>query len=152
MSLVDKDRQWFKSRVGLGVQETHRDLAMCSHVVYAEGTECMVVSDTWQVIASAPPPPRQPACACGRLCERCRNSGGLLHETRADGRRRPCGLIASLRDSIMSLPCTQHLFCCWPSPVVGARHMLSTANTREWPRSRLERDSSFFLESPVLVA
>ena len=58
VSLVDKDRQWFKSRVGLGVQETHRDLAMCSHVVYAEGTECMVVSDTWQVIASTPRPPR----------------------------------------------------------------------------------------------
>ena len=92
----------------------------------------------------APPPARQPACACGRLCERCRNSGGLLHETCADGRRRPCGLIASLRDSFMSLPCTQHLFCCWPSPVVGARHMLSTANTRAWPQSRLGRGSCCF--------
>ena len=49
VSLVDKDRQWFKSAVGLGVKETHRDLAMCSHVIYKEGSECMVVSDTWQV-------------------------------------------------------------------------------------------------------
>ncbi len=49
MSLVDKERQWFKSAVGLGVKETHRDLAFCSHVVYKEGTECLVVSDTWQV-------------------------------------------------------------------------------------------------------
>ena len=98
----------------------------------------------------APPPARQPACACGRLCERCRNSGGLLHETCADGRRRPCGLIASLRDSFMSLPCTQHLFCCWPSPVVGARHMLSTANTRAWPQSR--RGSCFFFWGGVRPA
>lgn len=49
VSLVDKERQWFKSAVGLGVKETHRDLAFCSHVVYKEGTECLVVSDTWQV-------------------------------------------------------------------------------------------------------
>jgi hypothetical protein len=49
VSLVDKERQWFKSTVGLGVKETHRDLAFCSHVVYKEGNDCMVVSDTWQV-------------------------------------------------------------------------------------------------------
>jgi len=56
VSLVDKERQWFKSAVGLGVKETHRDLAFCSHVVYKEGSECMVVSDTWQVRARASSP------------------------------------------------------------------------------------------------
>jgi hypothetical protein len=50
---VDKERQWFKSKVGLGAKETHRDLAFCSHVVHMEGNDVMVVSDTWQVRLSA---------------------------------------------------------------------------------------------------
>jgi len=31
ISLVDEDRQWFKSRVGLDVGETSRDVAFCAH-------------------------------------------------------------------------------------------------------------------------
>lgn len=33
ISLVDRDRQWFKARVGLDAEQTHRDLAFCSHAI-----------------------------------------------------------------------------------------------------------------------
>lgn len=33
ISLVDESRQWFKSRVGLEVFETHRNLSFCQHAI-----------------------------------------------------------------------------------------------------------------------
>jgi GAF domain-containing protein len=46
VSLVDEDRQWFKSCHGLDSKETSRDAAFCAHVVYHR--EPIIVSDTFQ--------------------------------------------------------------------------------------------------------
>ncbi len=45
VSLVDQDRQWFKSAHGLGVRETPRDVSFCSRAI-ASGCEPLVVPDT----------------------------------------------------------------------------------------------------------
>jgi phosphoribosyl 1,2-cyclic phosphodiesterase/CheY-like chemotaxis protein len=46
VSLVDQNRQWFKSCYGLDAKETSRDAAFCSHVVYDR--KPMIVPDTFQ--------------------------------------------------------------------------------------------------------
>ncbi len=43
VSLIDTDRQWFKSRVGLDVRETPRSAAFCDHTIRKAGP--MVVTD-----------------------------------------------------------------------------------------------------------
>lgn len=43
ISLVDRDRQWFKARIGLGPAETSRDCAFCAHAILEETP--MVVPD-----------------------------------------------------------------------------------------------------------
>jgi GAF domain-containing protein len=37
ISLVDEDRQWFKSKVGITVNETSRDISFCAHAIEQEG-------------------------------------------------------------------------------------------------------------------
>ena len=46
ISLIDEDRQWFKSCVGLSIRETHRDLAFCSHALHEK--DIMVIEDALQ--------------------------------------------------------------------------------------------------------
>jgi GAF domain-containing protein len=43
VSLVDRDRQWFKAHLGLAARETHRDVSFCSHAIMSE--DVFVVED-----------------------------------------------------------------------------------------------------------
>lgn len=45
VSLVDTDRQWFKSRHGLPVEETPREIAFCSHAIN-HPNELFIVTDS----------------------------------------------------------------------------------------------------------
>jgi GAF domain-containing protein len=43
ITLVDEDRQWFKSKVGVTVKETSRDISFCSHAITQ--SELFIVPD-----------------------------------------------------------------------------------------------------------
>ncbi|MFK8026094.1 MAG: diguanylate cyclase [Ilumatobacter sp.] len=47
LTLVDADRLWLKSRVGLDTPETERDIAFCPHALDADDGTPFVVEDTW---------------------------------------------------------------------------------------------------------
>ncbi|MBI1339316.1 PAS domain S-box protein [bacterium] len=43
VSLIDEDRQWFKSRIGLDVSQTPRDIAFCDHAI--RSADPLVITD-----------------------------------------------------------------------------------------------------------
>lgn len=43
ISLVDENRQWFKSRVGVTINETSRDISFCSHAI--EQDDLFIIPD-----------------------------------------------------------------------------------------------------------
>jgi GAF domain-containing protein len=46
ITLVDSDRQWFKSRIGMSQFETARDVSFCAHAILQ--TDSLIVPDTLQ--------------------------------------------------------------------------------------------------------
>ena len=44
VNLIDRDRQWFKSEIGLGVKETPLDSSLCAHAILQPGL--FIVPDT----------------------------------------------------------------------------------------------------------
>ncbi|MCU1400286.1 MAG: signal transduction histidine kinase, partial [Acidimicrobiales bacterium] len=47
VSLIGRDRQWFKSRVGLEVTETSRDISFCAHAILLDSPGLFTVEDTF---------------------------------------------------------------------------------------------------------
>jgi GAF domain-containing protein len=46
ITLVDEDRQWFKSKVGISLKETSRDISMCAHAILQKNL--LIVPDATQ--------------------------------------------------------------------------------------------------------
>ena len=44
ITLVDENRQWFKSKVGVSVQETGRDISLCAHAILQD--DLFIIPDT----------------------------------------------------------------------------------------------------------
>lgn len=54
VSLIDENRQWFKSNMGLGVKETSRDISFCGHAILSD--EVFIIPNTLQDVRFADNP------------------------------------------------------------------------------------------------
>lgn len=54
VSIVDADRQWFKSSQGLDASETHRDISFCGHAIHHD--EILYIPDALEDIRFATNP------------------------------------------------------------------------------------------------
>lgn len=54
ISLVDENRQWFKSKVGISAQETPRDISFCSHAIKNAGIFVVSNAETDERFSSNP--------------------------------------------------------------------------------------------------
>ncbi len=46
ITLVDENRQWFKAKVGVSINETGRDISLCAHAILQE--DLFIIPDTTQ--------------------------------------------------------------------------------------------------------
>ena len=66
ISLVDEKRQWFKSKVGLEVSETERDISFCAHTIL--DSKPLVVEDALFDEKFSRQPPRSGRTPHPALC------------------------------------------------------------------------------------
>ncbi|MCE9566774.1 MAG: protein kinase [Planctomycetes bacterium] len=94
VSLIDEDRQWFKSKVGLSITQTARNISFCQHTI--RGTTPLIVSNaaTDPLFADNPTVRQEPnirfyagvplidpeGCALGSLCVLDRVARGLTSD------------------------------------------------------------------------
>jgi len=46
ISLIDEDRQWFKSKIGVTISETSRDISFCAHAIL--NNDLLIITDATQ--------------------------------------------------------------------------------------------------------
>jgi class 3 adenylate cyclase len=150
VSMVDADRQWFKSRVGVDARETPRDLAFCAHAILQE--RIMEIPDAKlderfhdNPLVTGPPlvrfyagaPLRTPdGHAVGTLCV-------IDHVPRhLDAKqRRALEVLGARVVDHLELTTTARMLARATRRAVGLEHILETYTPRDvWQRLRVDTD------------